>query len=208
MGADQSFLSAQVCSLQHQPVFRHHQGRFVAQQPLKLHLKEKAFSFSGDDFGIVDAITGAQWFVIKGKTFSLRDQKMMYDCTGAPVFTMRQKNMFSYTQEIICAVENRPIYEIRLKFTFLKGKLYADIPTQSGVVNLVLKCDIGTRAGVICIGEPKAGGPVVAKIYRPEYTVRNHFANAQDYYVDIAVGMDAAIIVAMCVALDEARQEN
>lgn len=46
-------------------------GRYVTQQTVQLKLKEKYFSFSGDDFTIEDAATKQAWFKVKGATMSL-----------------------------------------------------------------------------------------------------------------------------------------
>ena len=64
--------------------------RFVVGYPVQLKLKEKVWSWSGDDFKITEASTGATWFKLKGKTISLSDKKEMTDAYGNVVATMRE----------------------------------------------------------------------------------------------------------------------
>lgn len=45
-------------------------------------------------------------------------------------------------------------------------------------------------------------GATVARISR-QSTVKHYFADAQTYIVAVAPGMDAALVTAMCIALDE-----
>lgn len=64
--------------------------QFVMAQPVQFKLKEKMFSWSGDDFKIMEATTGATWFKIKGKTFSLSDKKEFLDAQGNTIATMKE----------------------------------------------------------------------------------------------------------------------
>jgi uncharacterized protein YxjI len=93
------------------------------------------------------------------------------------------------------------------KFTFLKAKLYASVHNIASRSRnlLVLKGDRYTRSSAsIYIGEPKQGGQAVARIVRN--ITGNHcsmFGKQQTYQLVVEPGVDAAIMVALCIAFDE-----
>lgn len=49
--------------------------QFIAQAPVTLVMREKMWSWSGDDFSVQDAATGRAVVKCKGKAMSLRDRK-------------------------------------------------------------------------------------------------------------------------------------
>lgn len=59
----------------------------------------------------------------------------------------------------------------------------------------------------IVLGEDKAG-PVVGLIDRKFFNKREFFGGQQTYAVTIAPGMDMALAVALCIALDEKNNEK
>ena len=63
--------------------------RFAFPTPVTLLLKEKIFSFSGDDFKITD-IYGNPYFLIKGKVWTMHQRKSFYDLYGAKIFNMEK----------------------------------------------------------------------------------------------------------------------
>ena len=64
--------------------------RFVVPYPVQFKLKEKIWSWSGDDFKITETSSGATWFKVKGKTISLSDKKEFLDAHGNVIATMRE----------------------------------------------------------------------------------------------------------------------
>lgn len=59
----------------------------------------------------------------------------------------------------------------------------------------------------IILGEDK-NGPVVGRIDRKFFNTREFFGGQQTYAVTIAPGMDMALAVALCIALDEKNNEK
>lgn len=90
----------------------------------------------------------------------------------------------------------------------MKAKLSAMFPDvlNGGMRYLVLKGDWRDKRCVIYLGEPKQGGIPIARIFRP-LTGRSLFG-ADDYIMEIAAGVDIAICVIMCIALDEHSRDN
>merc|ERR1711872_573027 len=83
----------------HVPVTGHQGGalevlpnnkRYVSQDQTVLKLKEKFFSFSGDDCVIKDT-NGKTWFKINASTFSMSGKRTMLDSEGVEIAGYRKK---------------------------------------------------------------------------------------------------------------------
>ncbi|XP_037041275.1 protein LURP-one-related 9-like [Bradysia coprophila] len=210
MGADQSTFDQPIYP-QSQPICAT-EPRFCLPHNVQLHLKEKFFSFSGDDFKITDANNKAIiYFQCEGRSFSLSEKKVLRDNVGVPVLNMKEK-MFSISDKFnIFAGEGseRQICKFRSQITFLKAKLstvFPDVLTKAQR-HLVLKGDWRSKRCLIYLGEPKQGGIPLARIYRP-LTQRSLFLGVDDYIIEIAANVDIAMCVIMCIALDEHSRER
>ena len=53
-----------------------------------------------------------------------------------------------------------------------------------------------------------SSGQVVAEIHRKHFTAAEIFAKQQTYNVTIAPNVDMALVAAMCICLDEKRNEK
>lgn len=96
MGADQSTPELPIYP-QPQPICAT-EPRFCLPHNVQLHLREKFFSMSGDDFKITDATNRSIiYFQCEGRAFSLSDKKILRDNTGVPVLNMKEK-MFRYVK--------------------------------------------------------------------------------------------------------------
>ena len=65
--------------------------RFAFPTPVSLVLREKVFSFSGDDFKITD-IYNNPYFLIKGKFFTLHQRKSFMIYMESPYLTLNMKS--------------------------------------------------------------------------------------------------------------------
>ncbi|KAJ1551495.1 hypothetical protein HK096_010073 [Nowakowskiella sp. JEL0078] len=94
------------------------------------------------------------------------------------------------------------IGEFEAKFTFAVTRMVATIFNKSsGMTQEVwLFGDWRERKAVIMLGGEE--GIVIAQISR-QITGRDIFLGAQDYYLTVAPGVDAAFMVMFCVAMDE-----
>ncbi|KAJ3184777.1 hypothetical protein HDU85_001455 [Gaertneriomyces sp. JEL0708] len=189
--------------------------RFCMPQSVTLHLREKIFSFSGDDFKIKDPHTDQVYFRVEGRALSLRDKKTFLDAYGEPVMNMKK--------EFIAFVPNHELYygndsknklvEIRAHVTFMTPRLSVSFYSKLGEipVEMGIKGDWLARRAVVWMDYGRKGKEnriIVAKVTAPVLTGRNLFFGVQDYYVEIAPGVDIALIVAICVALDERAREK
>jgi uncharacterized protein YxjI len=181
---------------------------YITTERTTLIVKERPFVFSGDSFSIKDT-SGNVWFQCrhKGQAFPLRDKKFITDKQGQPIFVMkedtagwlRNQYIFHPNQNVEEGRQPEIATIIPNELTFLKAKLYAsvhNIASRSRKL-LVLKGDPYRRSASIYIGEPKQGGKPVAHI------VRNI---TQTYQLIVEPGVDAAMMVALCIAFD--KREN
>jgi uncharacterized protein YxjI len=53
----------------------------------------------------------------------------------------------------------------------------------------------------------KASGALAARVERKRWNVREMLANQQTYHLMVAPGVDTSLIVAMCICLDEKREQ-
>jgi uncharacterized protein YxjI len=186
-------------------------SRFCIPQEITLHLREKIFSFSGDDFKIKDPNTGQVWFQIQGKAFSLREKKTMLDAYGTPVLNIKETFAFMESNYKVYLGDNseHELFKVIAHITFSKAKAHTTIVNRTDNQQLIvtLKGDIFSKAACIYLGEAKQGGIPIAKIYRP-FTGRGHFFDAQDYYLTVAPNVDISFAVALCICLDEMKKDN
>lgn len=90
MGADES-IPQQPIYPQPKPICAT-EARFCLPHNVQLHLKEKFFCMSGDDFKITDASNKAIiYFQCEGRAFSMSEKKVLRDNVGAAVLNMKEK---------------------------------------------------------------------------------------------------------------------
>lgn len=101
MGADQSNFD-QPIHPQPRPICAT-EPRFCLPHNVQLHLKEKFFSWSGDDFKIADANNRSiVYFQCEGRAFSISEKKVLRDNVGVAVLNMKEK-LFRWESECCCA---------------------------------------------------------------------------------------------------------
>lgn len=71
-------------------------------------------------------------------------------------------------------------------------------------VVLIMQGDVFGRSATITI----ENGPPVAQIRRNVLDARNILLNRQTYFVDVAPGVDLALIAAICICLDEWKNDE
>ncbi|KAF5343433.1 hypothetical protein D9758_011858 [Tetrapyrgos nigripes] len=161
------------------PAYANHDHQIV------LKLQERRLSFSGDDFHILDAATGNPFLHCEAKTFSLHRRKEFLDAQGNVLFVMKKKILSIHT-----TFEAYTPDESKLLFT----------------VKTALRGDFFDRKASINLGSPD--GPPLGHISRSFLNGREIIFDQQTYYLTVAPGVDAALLAAICVCLDEKENEN
>jgi len=181
--------------------------RFVFNQPITLVLDEKR-SFSGDDFSIKDT-NGVSYFKCKGKTFSIRDKKVVYDLYDKPIFNIQENAFLGHGQKIYAGNTSNKIGSVSRKSIAKKNKYeytYVNLATGQEEI-LDIKCDFfGCSCGIFC-GKEKDGAPMICSISKTKQLMS--FISDRDHYmIRIAPGVDAALMVALTIIFDELKNEG
>ncbi|ORX86173.1 DUF567-domain-containing protein, partial [Anaeromyces robustus] len=184
--------------------------RFVFQQPLTLILREKIFCFSGDDFSIKDP-SGVEYFRCKGKLFSIRDKKILYDLYGQPILNIQHTiftikgNIKIYADDsdksLLASINKKSFISIKKFIIEYYNK--ATEKTQY----LDMKCDFFSFTCGIFDGHEKEGAPMIAKVSK-RLDAKLLLTDRENYYLQIAPGVDAALMVAIAICFDEYKNEN
>lgn len=182
------------------------EARFCLPNPITLTLREKFFLFSKDDFQISCAATGTSYFQCEGSVFSLREKKVIRDSYGAPVANFKEQ-LFSFRDRFNVFAgdsSDKQLCSCVASINFIRAKLTTDFTdATSGLQRrVVLKGDWRDKRCIIYLGDPRQGGIPIAKIFRP-FSLRSHFLESDTYHLEIAAGIDIALMVILCIALDE-----
>ncbi|TMW57888.1 hypothetical protein Poli38472_013364 [Pythium oligandrum] len=186
--------------------------RFCLSTPVLLHLKEKTWSMSGDDFVIRDVQTGENYFRVDGSVFSMTDRKTLIDASNNAVAHMR-KDPFSWgitINDIYADADAQEfLFQIKSKFSLFTSVL--NLTFRNLITNkqcrMGLEGDWRARNAVIWLDVGNGQLIVVARVRRPSSTARNIIFGKQDYYVEIPPNVDVALIVLICVAIDESYKD-
>ncbi|WWC96582.1 hypothetical protein V866_003450 [Kwoniella sp. B9012] len=177
---------------------------YFAKQPTTLVLREKVFSWSGDDFSVKDT-NGFTVVKCHGQAISFRDRKVINDPNGNFLFGLRNKLLSIHKTFIGETQDERELFRIKKRMSF-GSKMEATFtnPATNQPITLLLKGDFWGGSADISI----ENGPVVAQISRQVFNMREVFTDQQTYFVTVAPGVDLALIAAICICFDEAKNEN
>ncbi|KAJ7622103.1 tubby C-terminal-like domain-containing protein [Roridomyces roridus] len=180
--------------------------QFVAQQQMTLVLKEKVLTWSGEDFSVKD-----QWGSVvvrcEGKLFSISDQKKFVDASGNHVFTLKNKIWHIHKTMEAEDLAGNVILKLRGKIQLFGSTMNITFTNfaDNREVELVCKGDWIGRKATIARSDTNQ---IVAQIGRNFLNAREIFAGAETYQVNVAPGVDLALIAAICIALNERNRES
>ncbi|KAI8914104.1 tubby C-terminal-like domain-containing protein [Entophlyctis helioformis] len=182
--------------------------RFALQQPVTLRLK--GGWFREESFSIND-LNGIPYFKVAHKFFSLKDKKTLFDVNGTAVYNLK-KAMFSMPQRytIFAGSDSAAeVAEIVAKFRFAAIDLKSTFTnkTDGKQTTFYLNMPAMSFTGNVFMGKPNAGGIPVAYIDRPPFSARNFFGTSE-YHVTIMPGADIALVLLLCIALEEEREDR
>lgn len=207
---------------------------FIAQRPETLVIKEKVMSLSGDSFDIKLA-DGRPIFQVQGNAWSLSGRKRVMDMAGNHLFTIRKKHLAFHTtfyaedpnenqilevksqfsSKHLLSPPSRPLSQLLLLSALAadtdnpavgSSKAHCNFASSSGKAEqLLMKGDFFDRSADITDSVTKQP---VAIIRRQFFNARELIAGQQTYEVAVAPNVDMAIIAAMCICLDEKRNES
>jgi len=178
--------------------------KFCLPQETTLHMKEKAFSLTGDDF-TVKTVAGVEICKCKGKVMSISDKKVFTDMQGQEIFSLKNKHFTIHKSFHAEAPNGHDLFEVKGQFSLLSSKSTVVFTNAADGrhVELEVKGDWFDRSASITMG-----GTPVAHIGRSFFNMREIFADKQTYFVHVAPNVDLTMIAAVCVCLDEKENEK
>ncbi|ORX84150.1 DUF567-domain-containing protein [Anaeromyces robustus] len=183
--------------------------KFVLPQSVTLVLREKIFSLSGDDFSIKD-INGVEYLRCKGKALSIRNKKILYDVDQTPLLNIQKALMSLKGNVKIYAGDSdeKVLATIGQSGVFAVKKYVVEFFNEATGKNesFDMKCDYLSYTCAIFYGHEKEGAPVVAKVTK-KLDKKTLFTGMQNYFVEIAPGVDIALMCALAICFDEYKNE-
>ncbi|KAI3614884.1 duf567 domain protein [Moniliophthora roreri] len=177
--------------------------------PVILQLKETVTAVNGD-MAVIDISTGYPLVRCRGKIVSARGRKEFCDPYGNPLFIVKRKIKVSAntTYEGYTPDERLLLFTVKTTFS-LPGaaKMTATFRNIDGQeVVLALNGSFLERNASINFGSSE--GPPVAHITRNYKTGMELIFGGQTYYLAVEPGVDAPLMAAICLCLDEKQTEN
>ncbi|KAL1647989.1 hypothetical protein SLS58_002313 [Diplodia intermedia] len=178
---------------------------FIARQAEPLVLKEKVMSLSGDSFSI-KTVDGRAILQVKGEYFSLSGRKHVMDMQGNVLFTIRKEHFSIPTCYYAEDPSGKRLLEVQSKWSFGSSKAICSFTSTHGKQEkLMMKGNFFDTTADIT---DEVTGQLVATIDRKFFNAREMFGGQQTYVVTVAPNVDMTVIAAMCICLDEKRNEK
>ncbi|PSN67683.1 hypothetical protein BS50DRAFT_572727 [Corynespora cassiicola Philippines] len=180
--------------------------QFFAQGPETLVLKEKVLSLSGDSFSI-KLTNGQPILQVEGKVMSISGRKKICDMQGNHLFDIVKEHFHIHTTFAIIDPQEKKLMEVKSSFSLFSSKATATFTSHNGKAeSLTMKGNFfDTYADIT---DEAQGGFVVARIDRKMLSGKDIFFGQQTYGVQVAPGVDMALVAAMCICLDEKNNEK
>ncbi|RYN58450.1 hypothetical protein AA0118_g7204 [Alternaria tenuissima] len=180
--------------------------QFLAAGPETLVLKEKVISLSGDSFSIKLA-NGTPVLQVEGKVMSLTGRKKMFDMQGNHLCSIVKEHFHLHSTYVVESAKGDKIMEVKSSFKLLGSKATATFTSSNGKQEVLTMRGnfFDTQADIL---DEAQGGLVVARIDRKILSGKDIFFGQQTYGVQIAPGVDMALIAALCICLDEKNNEG
>ncbi|KAB2108254.1 hypothetical protein AG0111_0g3175 [Alternaria gaisen] len=180
--------------------------QFLATGPETLVLKEKVISLSGDSFSIKLA-NGTPVLQVEGKVMSLTGRKKMFDMQGNHLCSIVKEHLHLHSTYIVESAKGDKIMEVKSSIKLLGSKATATFTSSNGKQEVLTMRGnfFDTQADIL---DEAQGGLVVARIDRKILSGKDIFFGQQTYGVQIAPGVDMALIAALCICLDEKNNEG
>lgn len=178
-----------------------------------------------------DAFTGETVLGCMARSFSLSQKKEFVDAQNALIFRL-EKQALSFRGTFLGTAahdENQLLFTVKSSFGFGGASISTTFVNAADGRNLEL-CLVGDffnmevrscflypgprasflrltiqRQAIITLGE---GGPAIATISRDYLNTREMFSGQQTYFLTVAPGVDVSLLSALCVCLDEIRNDN
>ncbi|KAG8718149.1 hypothetical protein FRC08_005860 [Ceratobasidium sp. 394] len=206
MGSSESSLTALPLVAQNPPLGV--MPAYAQNYELTLKLREKKISLSGDSYAITD-VQGRPYFKMEGHAFHIRDKKTLMQADGRPIFNIQNKLLSIHSQYLVYnatqSTESEPLFVVKSHFSLTGARLDVSFVNAADGRTVVfeLKGSFFDRNAEITMG-----GQPIARITRQFMNAGELLFDQQTYFLTVAPGVDAAMMVALCVCMDEKVNEK
>ncbi|KAG5935597.1 hypothetical protein E4U53_000408 [Claviceps sorghi] len=178
---------------------------FIAKTTETLILKEKVMSVTGDSFDITN-VHGTPFMKIKGRYMSMSGRKSVYDMAGNHLYDIVKEHFHLHATYAAEDPNKNKILTVKSSIRFTGSRATAQFRSFNGTDETLVMTGnwLATVADIQC----ERTGATVARIDRKRFNARELLANRQTYSLVVAPGVDMALMVALCVALDEKNNER
>ncbi len=161
-------------------------GRGGGPQPPRYRMRERAFAI-GDDFWVEDE-QGDRAFKVDGKALRIRKTFRLEDATGRELATIKEK-MVSVRDKMVIDLADGRSATVSKRLLGIRQRYNVDV---DGGADLQAKGNFVEHDY-----EVESDGATVARISKKWFRVRD------TYGIEVEPGVDAALIVAVAVCIDE-----
>ncbi|KAL1845846.1 hypothetical protein Plec18167_009250 [Paecilomyces lecythidis] len=179
--------------------------QFVSKDTQVIVLREKVFSVSGDSFDI-KLLSGEPLLKVHGAWVSLSGRKKVSDANGKHLFDIVKEHLHLHATYAVEDTHRKTILEVKSNLTLLGSKATAVFTSSTGKAE-AFKIKGGWFDHSADIVDEKTGH-TVARINRKLLSGRDMIFGQQTYAVEVAPGIDAALIAALCICFDEKNNEE
>ncbi|KAK1478703.1 hypothetical protein CTAM01_14985 [Colletotrichum tamarilloi] len=180
--------------------------QLTARQSETLVLKKKILSITGDSFDIKLA-NGQPILRVQGKALSISGRKAVYDMSGNHLFDIVKEHLHLHTTFAAQDPKGNKIMEVKNSFALIGSKATATFvsPQTGKTESLEMKGNwLSTQADIVDTNT----GQVLGRIDRNMLRARDFFGGKQTYALTVAPGVDMALMCALCICLDEKKNDN
>jgi len=193
--------------------------RFVSDQQVTLKLKEKLWSFSGDDFTIKD-VNDVEWFKIEGTVMSMSGKAKLLDIQGQEVCNYRKKMLSLHATAYISAPEKTEGQTMVLATIKRRGMMSFDASAEIFIHQPPVSLDSVSTEGMVpaitvegdMIGKnfdfmkgTNRDNPVKIGQVNRKFKM---LSERNSYYITIGTNVDIAFIMMAAYAIDELFNDN
>ncbi|KAF0698236.1 Aste57867_11140 [Aphanomyces stellatus] len=169
--------------------------KFALPVAITLHMKEHLWARANDPFVIKDPHTCAPYFRLQGQVVSMRSHKNLLDFEGHVVASMEEAVVALLGGQTIYSASRTKLCDAVVRFGMCHYRIECRVRNScaSGTTHAfeLMSDGFGRKTVITC------DGVVVARAYSPP-TLAD-----EEYFVDIGAGVDIALIVLLCVALED-----
>lgn len=186
--------------------------RYLRGEPTVLKLREKFFSFSGDDCSVKD-MSGNKWFNIEGSSFSITSKRRLLDSQGTQLAGYEKKLLSMHATAYITVEQagQTMVLATVKKQSMMQLESSADVFIHNPPVNVDevttsgLAPDIHVEGDIMSKKYDFMMGNLQTNPYKIAQAVRKFkmIAENNSYFLEIGSNVDIAFISLCAFAIDE-----